>query len=197
MTEQSIPPGAILGLHLSPRRSGSSMVLLEEFAKGAALGGRATKIVSTTDLGAVEGCRECGSCELTGECVIQDELRPLFPLLEAAERIVVSSSVFFYGPPAQGKAVIDRSQAFWARRRLTGRLRLTRPGTKGFLLAVGATKGDDLFLGTTLTIKYFFDALGLPKTFDSLVFRKIENPGELTPPQLAAVREAGTAYAQS
>jgi len=60
-------------------------------------------------------------------------------------------------------------------------LGLTDPGRKwrrGFLLAVGATKGKNLFEGVNLTAKYFFDAVGA--SFDgSLAYKQIEGAGDI------------------
>ena len=46
------------------------------------------------------------------------------------------------------------------------------------MLSVGATKGKNLFEGLTLTMKYFFDAVGACYS-DSLTFRSIDQPGEI------------------
>jgi multimeric flavodoxin WrbA len=112
-------------------------------------------------------------------------------------RIVVSSSLFFYDVPAQGKAVIDRSQAFWSKRYVLGENQDGRPGAGGFLLAVGATKGKDLFTPISLSIKYFYDALAFPKTFGTLFFRKIEGPADLTEEDLLSAKAAGLEFARA
>lgn len=53
-----------------------------------------------------------------------------------------------------------------------------RKWRKGFLLAVGATKGKNLFDGTNLTAKYFFDAVGAG--FEgTLGYRKVEKVGDM------------------
>jgi protein-tyrosine-phosphatase len=46
------------------------------------------------------------------------------------------------------------------------------------MLAVGATKGANLFEGLNLTAKYFFDAVGADFK-GSLTYRKIEEPGDI------------------
>jgi protein-tyrosine-phosphatase len=46
------------------------------------------------------------------------------------------------------------------------------------LLAVGATKGKNLFEGMALTAKYFFDAIGADH-HGSLMYRQIENAGDM------------------
>jgi hypothetical protein len=119
----------------------------------------------------------------------------LYPLLAAARNIVVATSLYFYDVPARGKALIDRSQALWARRYVLNQ-EMSKPDGRGFLLALGATKGDNLFVPVSLSIKYFFDALGLPKTFETLFFRGLDKPGDLArqPDLMTGIREAGLAF---
>jgi protein-tyrosine-phosphatase len=119
-------------------------------------------------------------------------------LLHRADVVVLATPIFFYGPSAQLKALIDRSQALWARRYV---LKLIDPKAsfrKGFLLAVGATKGKELFTGTSLTAKYFFDAVGA-RYEGFLGFRQLEAPGAIVrhPTALADARKKGEELAGS
>ena len=51
-------------------------------------------------------------------CVLDDDMQELYPLIDAADEWVVVSPVYFAGPPAQMKAVLDRLQPyFWTRAR--------------------------------------------------------------------------------
>jgi protein-tyrosine-phosphatase len=67
---------------------------------------------------------------------------------------------------------------FWSRKHL---LKLSDPYQnfrRGFLLSVGGSKGENLFKGLQLTVKYFFDAIGA--VFDgSLTYRQISDPGDM------------------
>jgi protein-tyrosine-phosphatase len=87
-------------------------------------------------------------------------MREMNYLLRKADVVVLATPIFFYGPSAQLKALIDRSQALWARRYILKLQDPKSPFRRGFLLAIGATKGKELFTGTSLTAKYFFDAIG-------------------------------------
>jgi protein-tyrosine-phosphatase len=101
-------------------------------------------------------------------------MQEIFPLFHQADVVVMATPVFFYGPTAQIKAPIDRSQTLWARKYVH---KLTDPGRKwrkGFLLSVGATKGKNLFEGVELTAKYFFDAIGADYQ-GSLTYKEIED----------------------
>jgi protein-tyrosine-phosphatase/multimeric flavodoxin WrbA len=135
-------------------------------------------------------CQECGTCEKKGFCPIDDDMQEVYPLLRQADIIVMATPIFFYGATAQLKALIDRSQALWSRRYV---FKLTDPGMKwrrGFLLAVGATKGKNLFEGVELTAKYFFDAVGATSE-GSLTYKHIEASGDIEnhPTALADAKE--------
>lgn len=62
----------------------------------------------------VDPCLACDYCELGEGCIIEDEMQGLYALIDEAESIVVVSPIYFAGPPAQFKAVLDRFQVyFW------------------------------------------------------------------------------------
>lgn len=184
----------VLGLLFSPRAGGNSDLLMDEFLKGALSTGANVKAIYVRDLD-ISGCMECGGCDESGECIIDDDMNALYPLLLSTKRLAVASPVFFYGPPSQGKAVIDRCQALWNRTRLDSSLK--RADGRGFFLGVGATKGQNLFDGSLLCIKYFLDAIGLPLKLDSLTYRKIESKEAIKahPSALTEAYEAGRLFA--
>lgn len=180
----------VVAFYLSPRAKGNSDILMDEFLRGVEeSGGHAVKIYSRKLN--IQGCIECGGCDDTGECVLNDAMDDVYPLLIETKRIAVAVPIFFYGPPAQGKALIDRSQALWNRVRLKPELK--KPDGRGFMLGVGASKGDNLFEGTELCIKYFLDACGIPLKLDVLNYRRIEAKGAIKehPTALKDAYEAG------
>jgi arsenate reductase len=168
----------ILGLQGSPRIKGNTSVLLSAFLEEAEKHGAVTQTI-IVDKKNIKPCKEYKTCETKGFCPIDDDMQgEIYSLLWQADIIVMATPVFFYSVPAQLKAFIDRSQTLWARKY---RLKLEDPGRKwrkGFVLALGATKGANLFDGLNLTAKYFFDAVGADFQ-GSLTFRKIEEPGDI------------------
>jgi multimeric flavodoxin WrbA len=104
----------------------------------------------------------------------------VYPLLESAEVIILSASIFFYGVPAQAKALIDRCQALWRKRMLTKtkEQRMTYDSGRGYLIIVGATSGKSLFDGAVLTARYFYDALDISYE-DAMFVRKIDKKGAI------------------
>lgn len=168
----------VLGLQGSPRIKGNTSTLLSAFLGEAERLGARTHQVHVARQN-ISPCLECGTCEKEGFCPIDDDMQRIYPLLWQAAIIVMATPVFFYGPTAQMKALIDRTQALWARRYVH---KLADPGRKwrrGFLLSLGATRGKNLFDGVKLTAKYFFDGVGA--NFEgSLTYRQIEAQGDLT-----------------
>ena len=84
-----------------------------------------------------------------------------------ADAIIVATPIFFYTVSAQLMLVISRCQALWARKYVLKNLDI--PVKKGAFIAVGATKGEKLFDGPKLTIKYFFKAINAEYTDELLV----------------------------
>ncbi len=181
----------VLGLQGSPRKKGNTSFLLSAFMKEAGRLGARTQVIDV-DKQHIIPCKEYIVCEKKGFCPINDDMpAQIYPLLRRAEIIVAATPVFFYNTTAQLKAVIDRSQVLWARKY---KLHLTDPCRnirRGFLLAVGATKGKNLFEGLHLTAKYFFDAVGA-KYMGSLTYRNIESKGDMEkhPTALEDVKQA-------
>jgi multimeric flavodoxin WrbA len=167
-----------LGLQGSPRKKGNSDQLLAAVMQGLESYGVRTRTIQVPRQN-IEPCKELTVCEKKGLCPIKDDMeREIYALLRQADIIIAASPVFFYNVSAQLKALIDRCQALWARKYM---LKLNDPGhrtRKGYLLAVGASSGKQLFDGFHLTAKYFYDAVAARYT-GSLTFRGVEGRGDI------------------
>jgi multimeric flavodoxin WrbA len=169
----------VLGIYGSPRKGGNSDLLLDEALKGAQEAGAQVERIFCRKL-KMAGCIECGGCAKTGQCVVEDDMQQVYPLLDQAEAVILAVPMFFYSAPAIAKTLIDRAQACWSRRMLqkTREQRKTYDGGKGYLIAVGATKGENLFLGVELMAKYFYDALD--KSYEGgVMFRGVDDKGAI------------------
>jgi multimeric flavodoxin WrbA/protein-tyrosine-phosphatase len=169
----------VLGLQGSPRLKGNTSYLLDAFLKNLAERGAVTEKINATRIN-VEACIGCGNCEKKGFCVFKDDdmAARIYPALRRADVVVLAGPVYFYNFPAKIKAVIDRTQALWARKYRFDLEDPGRPWRRGVFLSVGATKGKNLFDGMSLTARYFFDAIGADFT-DSITYKRIEDPGDL------------------
>ena len=179
----------ILGLQGSPRKKGNTAALLSTFLEEAEKLGAQTQQPEVARMH-INPCVECGTCDRKGFCPQEDDMQEVYHLLWKADLVVMATPIFFYGPTAQLKALIDRSQALWARKYTHNLSDPGRKWRKGLLLAVGATKGKNLFEGTEMAAKYFFDAVGAH--FEgTLGYRMIEHVGDIEnhPTAFADARE--------
>ena len=165
----------LLAIYGSPREGGNSDILLDQAAAGAAESCVVEKLyIRGLNIRPCAGCR---SCDTTGDCIIKDEMAQVYKKIEEADRIILSSPVFFYGLPGQLKGMVDRAQCYWARKYLLKRGDAGK-GRLGAFICVGATKGEKLFDGVKLTVKYFFDSFGIEYSSELFV-RKVDKKGEV------------------
>ncbi len=185
----------VLGIIGSPRIGGNADLLLDEALSGAESQQAEVEKIIVDKLN-INPCREYYGCLRDGNCVIRDDMDEIYTKLLNADRIIVASPIFFYGLTAQLKALIDRCQALWARKYV---LKQKPPDStrRGAFIAVGATRGQKLFEGSILTVKYFFKAIGV-EYVDELLVRGIDSRGEIKkhPTTLSDAFELGKRLAQ-
>ncbi len=169
----------VLGIYGSPRKGGNTDQLLDQALEGARAAGAETATVYARDL-TMRGCIECGGCDETGNCVLKDDMQSVYPRLYESAAIIMATPIFFYNVTSQLKAVIDRSQAAWAKQRIEkpGKRRKHYEGGKGYLIAVAASKGERLFDCAEITARYFFDALDMGYE-DGLFLRQLEKDSDV------------------
>lgn len=113
----------------------------------------------------MRGCINCGYCKnntmldkeyTSGSCTIS---RPIdvqtFTLLLNAKTILFIAPIYFYHLPAITKSIIDRTQALYYMKQRGISERYIYP-----ILHSGKERGEKLFEGTLLTLRYFAQALG-------------------------------------
>ena len=169
----------VLGIFGSPRKGGNTERLLEEALKGAEKEGADVERLHIVRFH-ITPCTECLQCLEKGECIIQDDMQKIYPKLLESDIIILASPIFFYGVTAWAKALVDRTQALWARKYILKDPYLGKEGKrrKGFLISVGGTKGQKVFDGAILTAKYFFDVLNADYVGE-LVFRNMDAQGDI------------------
>ncbi len=168
----------ILGVFGSPRQGGNSELLLNELLRGCRSGNAEVEEIHLREL-KITPCLEIYACRKDGKCPIRDDMQKIYPRLVETDALVLASPIFFYSVSAQSKAFIDRCQAFWAKKYLLKQP--VAPGGKtrrGVFLAVGGSKGEKIFDGSLMTMKYFFDSLDMV-FYKSLLYRGVDAKGEI------------------
>lgn len=94
----------------SPRKSGNSAYLAEQFIKGAEEQGHEVFRFDCA-FKQVEPCRACNRCDMNGTCIFNDDFLELRPKLIEADMVVFATPMYYFGISAQMKRVIDRFYA--------------------------------------------------------------------------------------
>ena len=181
----------LFAINGSPRPQGNTETLLDSFLSGAERAGADIEKINAANL-KISPCLNCGGCDKTGQCVVQDAMQSLYPKLLAADLLVLASPLFFMGPTAQIKAVIDRTQALWTGKYLLGAdySKGKRPRW-GFLIGVGATKGEKVFNPLQTIAKTWFRTLDAAESGDLLIAGVDEKGAIAQGEYLAMATEAG------
>ncbi|MBN2063258.1 MAG: flavodoxin family protein [Sedimentisphaerales bacterium] len=139
----------ILFLNSSPRMSSNTNIVVEWVAETIAGSGFDVEIVDIAQIySKVPGCLACMGCQMHKGylCVIEDDVQKLLARIPEFDAVVFATPIYFFGPNAQLKRVLDR----W--------LSLTKPDESGNAIFVK----KDMVLGLISTAGgELSDGLGL------------------------------------
>ena len=103
----------VLILSGSPRKSGNSDLLCDEFMRGAQEAGNEVEKIRVAEK-KIAPCSACYYCRQSGgACAHKDDMAEILQKMIDADVLVLASPVYFYSIDAQLKAVIDRTVARW------------------------------------------------------------------------------------
>jgi multimeric flavodoxin WrbA len=100
-------PKHVIGLVGSPRAGGNTDILVDEILAGAKDAGATVEKVMLNDV-TINPCQACYACRTDGECIQEDDMADLFRRMLATDVWVIGTPVYWWGPTAQLKAVVDR-----------------------------------------------------------------------------------------
>jgi multimeric flavodoxin WrbA len=101
----------ILILNGSPKKNGNTDQLVSWFIQGIPVKKAAVETIRAVTVGSkVNGCISCRICQKKKAyaCVICDDVSIVLAKMAQADMIVFASPLYFYGPSAQLKLIIDR-----------------------------------------------------------------------------------------
>lgn len=150
----------VLGITGSPKKDGFTNLLLNKALEGAKCGGALTEKIEVKDLH-FKPCQECGGCEKTGICILDDDAKVVYEKIAKADAIIIASPVYFTSVTAQLKAVIDRCQAYWIRKYVLKDSAEGKRDKKGFFICISGKEKEEYFKNSKQIIKAFFAALNI------------------------------------
>jgi multimeric flavodoxin WrbA len=168
----------VIAFQGSPRTGGNTDILLAEALKPVTDAGHEISIFNLNTMN-ITPCQDCGQCEKSGICVIEDDMAPIYAAIRNADRIILASPVFFFGLSAQIKAMIDRCQAFWCEKYLLKKpLQEGQYGRKGLLIVVGGMKKEVGIQCCEATARAFFRTVSVP-VHETISFMDIDTKGAI------------------
>ncbi len=93
----------------SPRKEGNSTTLAKQVTVGAESAGAKVESFYLHDLD-IKPCDACEACRDKSEtdCILNDDMKGLFPKLRQADVIVIASPIYWFTVSAQTKLFMDR-----------------------------------------------------------------------------------------
>jgi multimeric flavodoxin WrbA len=139
----------VLGLIGSPRRCSNTDLLVSAILDGASQNNHTTEKIYLYDVD-IAPCVDCRACKQGHfKCALNDDLQMLYPKLNEADVIVFGTPLYWYGPSAKMKLLLDRLRPFIASKGLSG---------KKAVLVIPSEEGPDacnFIVGMfTLSFKY-------------------------------------------
>ncbi|WP_300717560.1 flavodoxin family protein [uncultured Desulfovibrio sp.] len=168
----------ILSLLGSPRANGTTRTMARLILEGLSGSGAAVEEIALQEK-RIRPCRGCQSCARPPHaCPLSpdDDTEAVFAAIAAADLVLWTSPVYFYGLPAQAKALVDRGQRLWSVRESGGGA--VRGPVVLAALAAARPRGEQLFSGSLLGLKYFFACFG-SSLADTRTLRGLAAPGDL------------------
>lgn len=160
----------MLVLLASPHAGGVTDILGAAAARGA---GNDCTVISLRDY-SIAPCCGCGHCQRTGVCIHNDDAKDVFTLIRRSRMLLIAAPVYFYALPAPFKALIDRSQVFWAQPEQEWAL----SRAAGVIMAAGRPRGEQLFTGSLLTLKWFLKPFAY-HVAHTVLLRSLDSPEDL------------------
>ncbi|HSD57607.1 MAG TPA: flavodoxin family protein [Methanotrichaceae archaeon] len=123
----------ILALVGSPRKGGNTDLLVDQILQGAKVEAQAPVQAQAQAQGHfadklylydydIRPCIDCRRCKRGAlVCKLEDAMAEIYPRLEAADIIIFGTPVYWYGPTAKMKLLIDRLRPFIASGKLKGK----------------------------------------------------------------------------
>lgn len=116
----------------SPRKRGNTSIMAGMLKDGLNSNKFSFAIKYLYDFN-IKPCVDCRGCKKdTMECILEDDMSKIYPDLEEADVIIIGTPIYWYGPSAKMKLLLDRLRPYYANKRLAGKsIALLLPAATG------------------------------------------------------------------
>jgi multimeric flavodoxin WrbA len=154
----------VLGLVGSPRKGSNTDMLVSSLLYGAGASNHQIEMLNLYDI-EISPCIDCRSCKKGAHrCLLGDGMQTIYQKIENADIIVFGTPLYWYGPSAKMKLLIDRLRPYISSKKLNGKKAAliipSEEGPNACSLTVEMFERSFKYLGITLVGKI------LPKAYD-------------------------------
>ncbi len=105
----------------SPRKNGNAHSLAEIFENGLIKSKSTSRISFLYDYN-IKPCNDCRACK-KGElvCILLDDMKEIYSRLDDADIIVIGTPIYWFGPSAKTKLLLDRFRPYYVNKKLSGK----------------------------------------------------------------------------
>ncbi|MCW4034951.1 MAG: flavodoxin family protein [Candidatus Bathyarchaeota archaeon] len=175
----------VLALVGSPRKGGNTDILVNQVLEGAQTKGYTTDKLYLYDY-TISLCVDCRQCKKGDRvCCLNDEMELIYSKMEEADVIVFGTPVYWYGPSAKMKMLMDRMRPFVENKKVKG---------KRAVLVIPAAEGKGACGPTAEMFRLSF--LYLDVEFVGTVYAEAYDKAEVSthPKELRAAYELGCSF---
>ncbi|MFC2104933.1 flavodoxin family protein [Bacteroidota bacterium] len=141
----------LLILNGSPRKKGNTAVLSEHLKNNLSNDINAEQLFLYDY--ALNPCTDCRACKIDDlKCILDDGMTELYEKIDKADFIIIGTPIYWFGPSAQTKLMLDRFRPYYVNKKLEGK--------KAALILPAGTGAPDCDL-TIEMFKRSFKALGV------------------------------------
>ncbi len=144
----------VIALVGSPRRQGNTDLLVSRILEGAASNGNNIEKIYLYEL-EIKPCLDCRTCKKGSfQCPQEDDMTQIYQKLEESDVIVFGTPLYWYGPSAKTKLLIDRLRPYVASKKLLNKKTIlvvpSEEGAKACLPLVEMFRNSFGYLGLNL-----------------------------------------------
>ncbi|MHC4642404.1 MAG: flavodoxin family protein [Planctomycetota bacterium] len=111
----------VLALIGSPRKGSNTDILVDEILEGCKEKGFTVEKLYLYDVN-ISACTDCRFCKSENyECAIKDDMQQIYSSMVEADILIFGTPVYWYGPTAKMKLLIDRMRPFIASKKMQGK----------------------------------------------------------------------------
>jgi multimeric flavodoxin WrbA len=179
----------VLGISGSPKADGLANLLLDKALEGAGASGvQSLEKIILNNL-SFRPCQECGGCDKTGVCILDDDMRSIYEKLANADVVIAASPVYFGSITAQLKAMIDRCHSSWIAKYTLKKEIFINKKRKGVFLCVAGKESKEYFESAKKIMKIFFITRNIEYSSDLFIGGLNTMPAD-SPKRTAALEKA-------